>query len=416
MAINTPLGNTLDSTIDNLLAGKSALSHWKFTDTSVMYSKIGADLSAYDVRAHLARLAGAVAPDVYKRLVKLINKAPFSTKLTLLCAADAYITARLNEVSDPTRIGVIVAGHNLNNNYSHLNSLQFAEEPEFIDPWFGLIGLDTDHAASVSEAFGLLGPIYTLGGACASGNIALRQAYDEICYHDIDAVLVVGPVLDYAPRDLHSLALMGAISYQNFLDEPCRASRPFDTAREGFVPAHGAGVMVLESYEHARQRNAHIDAELLGVAACSDGSHLPLPSIAGQVRAMTQVLKISHVRPEEIDYISAHATSTPQGDAMEIQAIKQVFSDHAPKLKINATKSMLGHCCWSAPVVESIAAILQMQRGVLHPSINIDNLDPAIDLDVCANQAVPLDVKTIMKNSFGFGGINCISIFRRFDG
>jgi 3-oxoacyl-(acyl-carrier-protein) synthase len=151
------------------------------------------------------------------------------------------------------------------------------------------------------------------------------------------------------------------------------------------------------------------------VSTASDGSHLPAPSMEGQTRTMRHLLQSTGVAPEEVDFISAHATSTPLGDVTEIRSIKEVFGAHAYRLKINAPKSMLGHTCWSAPVTETVAALLQMTRGTLHPSINVDHLDPEVDLDVCANQAVKHRVRTLLKNSFGFGGINCCALFRSLD-
>lgn len=413
MAINVPLGDTLEGVRKNLMAGKSAVTGWKFTNPSNIYSKVGADLSDYAVPEKLAALAGQLPTPLYKRLRKLVNSAPFSTRLGLLCAADAYHHAGLDGQFDPERTGVIVSGHNLHYNYDDENTRQFFEDPDFIDPMLGLVSLDTDQAASVGDALGLMGPLYTLGGACASGNIALRQALTEIRSGEADVMLVVGPVFDYSPKVLHALAMMGAIVHEHFADTPARASRPFDVQREGFVPAHGAAVLVLESEAHAQRRSATCYAELVSVATFSDGSHLPTPSLTGQVRTMRHVLKLAGVAPEQIDYINAHATSTPQGDVSEIQAIKQVFGDHAYRLKINATKSMLGHCCWSAAVVEAVVTILQMNAGELHPSTNIDQLDPEIDLDVCANQPVQWNVDYALNNAFGFGGINCVSLWKK---
>lgn len=414
MSINTPLGDDLDGFVDALLAGRSALSNWKFTDTSNIYSKVGADLSEYDIAGKLAGFAGRLPVDMFSRLQGLIRRAPWSTKLSLLLAADAWINGGLAQCPyDSDRIAVIVAGHNINQNYAHKNYEIFADEPEYIEGLLALHALDTDHAGSVSEMLQAHGPIFTMGAACASGNIALRTAVDEIRCHDCEMALVVGAVLDLAPTDLQGMAIMGAISYESFNDEPERASRPFDKRREGFIPAHGGAVMVLEDYDRAVARGARIHAEVLGVAASSDGNHLPQPSRTGQVRAMKRALAESGLAPNDVDYVSAHATSTPLGDLTEIESIKEVFGDHAYKLKINATKSMLGHTCWAAPTVESVAAILQMQRGRLHPSINVDELDEAIDLDVCANTTVDYPAAVCMKNSFGFGGINCVSIFRK---
>ena len=197
--------------------------------------------------------------------------------------------------------------------------------------------------------------------------------------------------------------------------DPTKASRPYDTKREGFVPSHGAACLVLEELGHALARGARIYAEVLGCTSTSDGSHLPAPSTEGQARTITRLLKRCGITPEQVDFVCAHATSTPLGDLSEVNALRSVFGDHVRKLKINAPKSMLGHTCWAAPTVETVAAILQMRDGRLHRSINIDELDPEVDLDVCREGPVTHNVRTFMKNSFGFGGINCVSLFRKVD-
>ena len=416
MSINTPLGDTLPSFIEALLAGRSAIKRWRFFNNDDVYSKVGADLSGYDVKGKLKELDTVVEPDMYRRLKKLLPRAPFSTQLSLLLTAQAWQDAQLvYGAVDRDKIGVIVAGHNINSNYNFVNRTQFDEEPDFIDGMLALHNLDTDHAAICSELTQARGPIYTVGAACASGNVALRCAIDEIRHHDHDMVLIVGSALDMAPMDLHAMAILGAISYQSFNEAPFAASRPFDIDREGFVPAHGGAVLVVESLESAQRRGARIHAEVLGSESNADANHLPQPSAEGQTRVMTRLLKYTGVAPEQVDYVSAHATSTPLGDLTELQSIKNVFGKHAYQLKVNATKSMLGHTCWAAATVETVAAILQMNCGKLHPSINVDNLDPEIDLDVCRGRVVDKDVRIFMKNSFGFGGINAVSLFKRWE-
>ena len=416
MAINTPLGDTLGGFLDKLLAGTSALSNWKSIDVARCYSKVGADLGDYDVAAKLARLEGVLPPDVWKRARRLISRAPWTTKLTILLALDAYLDAGMGGAFDFDRVAAVVAGHNINLNHQYTNRLQYAEEPDYMDSLLALTGLDTDHAGCISEALGLRGPIYTIGAACASGNTALRCAVDEVRHHDIDAAIVVGAVLDFSPVELHAMALMGAITFTSFNDDPTRACRPWDTRREGFVPAHGGGAIVVETLASARRRGATIYAEVLGVEAGSDANHLPQPSEDGQARVMSKLLRQCDIAPEQVDYINAHATSTPLGDLTEIRSIKRVFGTHAKRLKLNATKSMLGHTCWAAPTVETVAAVLQLRAGKLHPSINVDELDPEIDLDICrGTTAVDWPVKILMKNSFGFGGINSVSLIARYE-
>jgi 3-oxoacyl-(acyl-carrier-protein) synthase len=418
MSINTPLGDTLPSFLKGLFEGRSALSNWKTLDISRCYSKVGADLSDYNVEAKLTTLEDKLPPEIQRRARRLVTKSPWTTKLTILMALDAFTDAGLlsGEI-DPGRTAAIVAGHNINFNYQYQNRLQYAEEPDYMDSLLALTGLDTDHAGCVSEVLGIRGPIYTMGAACASGNTALRAAVDEIRYHDVDAALVVGAVLDFSPVELHAMCLMGAISFQSFNNAPEKASRPWDTRREGFVPAHGGGALVLESLTSAERRGARIYAEVLGIEANSDANHLPQPSEEGQSRLMTRILEKCKIAPEQVDYINAHATSTPLGDLTEIRSIKRVFGEHAYKLKVNATKSMLGHTCWAAPVVETIAAVLQMRAGKLHPTIGIEELDPEVDLDVCrGSQPVAWPIRIMMKNSFGFGGINCVSLLSKYDG
>ncbi len=415
MAVNTPLGDDPETMLENLIAGKSALRHWQVVDPTNIYSKVGGDLSDYDLKGKFASLKDRLPEPVYKRARKLLKKAPFSTSLSMLAALDACLDAELFGQVDPARMCVVVGGHNLNKHYQHVNQMQFLEEPDYIDSLASLLALDTDLAGWGGEVVGCRGPMYTMGGACASGNVALRNAIDEIRYHDYDLGLIVGGALEYAPMDLHAMALMGAISFQSFNDEPALASRPYDTRREGFVPSHGTAVLVVESLQHALERGARIYAEVLHVTALSDGCHLPQPSEDGQTRTMKRLLDGAGVAPEEVDFVCAHATSTPLGDVTEIRSIKQVFGDHAKNIKVNAPKSMLGHTCWSAPVVEMVAAIMQMRGGTLHPSINIEELDPEVDVDVCANQPVRHEVRTFLKNSFGFGGINCCALVRRYE-
>ena len=416
MSINTPLGDTLEGFLAGLLAGRSAVTKWKTLDVSRCYSKIGADLSQYDAAGKLASLEARLTPAVFKRARKLIAKAPWTTKLSILLAIDAFLDGgAFGAEIDLDRVGAIVSGHNINWNHNYDNIRRFQDEPDFMDSLLAITGLDTDHAGSISEALGVRGPIYTMGAACASGNVSLRAAIDEIRYHGVDMALVTGAVLDFSAVELHAMCLMGAITFQSFNDTPEIASRPWDTRREGFVPAHGGGALLVESLTSAKKRGARIYAEILGVEANSDANHLPQPSEEGQSRLMTKVLDKCGVAPESIDYINAHATSTPLGDLTEIRSIKQVFGSHARKLKLNATKSMLGHTCWAAPAVETVAAVLQMLAGKLHPSINIDSLDPEVDLDICRGKVVDWPVRTLMKNSFGFGGINCVSILKRYE-
>jgi 3-oxoacyl-(acyl-carrier-protein) synthase len=414
MAINTPLGDSLEAFREGLLAGRSALSRWKRFADEPIYSKVGADLSDYDVPRAVAALEGRLNPEMHRRLRHLAVRVPWSTQLSVLLAANAWLDAGLDgSATPPERVGVVLAGHNVSGRYAHSNHQEFAREPDHIDGMYFLHAQDTDQAGCVSEVLVARGPIYTLGAACASGNVGLRSAADEIRHRGAEVVFVVGPVMDVSPVDLHAMALLGAITIDSFNDEPTAASRPFDSRREGFVPAHGGGALVLEDWDAARRRGARIHGELLAAETGADGSHLTQPSQEGQTRVMRRALELARLRPEQIDYVSAHAASTPLGDEVEVRSIKEVFGPHAARLKVNAPKSLLGHTCCAAAVVETVAAILQMNAGLLHASANIEEVDPDNDLDICIGKAVAHPVRYFMKNAFGFGGINAVSVYAR---
>ncbi len=417
MGVMTPIGDNLDDYYENLVAGKSAITNWRYLDTSKIRCKVGGDLGDYDYKKYMNEFLKSRMPeDAFKRMKKILKTAPLATRLTVLTVAQAYIDAGLFDLKglDTTRVSALLGGHNFNSNYIFDNFRQFEEEPEYIHGMMGICVYDTDLITSAAEVCGIHGRVYSIGGTCTSSTTAMMHGLREIRSGENDIAVVTGGVLDYSPLDLQALILVSAISYRSFNEAPEKSSRPYDTRREGFVPSHGGGVLIFEELEHAKKRNAKIYAEVLEVESNSDGNHLSNPSTEGQSRLMNYVMHKAGVKPTEIDYINAHATSTPMGDRVEIASIKNVFGDHAKKLKVNAPKSMLGHAGWSAGAVESIGAILQMKHNRLHPSINIDEIDPDVDLDVCANKAQDWEINTIMKNSFGFGGLNACAIFRRF--
>jgi 3-oxoacyl-(acyl-carrier-protein) synthase len=407
MSVNTPLGDSTDGHLSALLSSRSAITRWKRFDASGIYSKIGGDLTGYDADAKLAVL-GLDAASTARRLIR---KIPWSVGLSVCLAMDAWIDAGLVDVAaDRGRAGVVVAGSDLQHRYQMDNIVTFQSERDFIAPFYAFHSLDTTHVGCVSEALELRGTAMVAGAACASGLYALRVALDEIRSHGAPLVVVVGPVCDFAAIDMHAMGLMGAISQETFDDEPARASRPFDLLRDGFVPAHGGGALILEDFESAKKRNAKIYAEILAVETAADANHLPNPSEEGETLAMQRALESSGIAPDQIDYLNGHFTSTPAGDIAEINAIKRVFGAHAYKLKLNATKSMVGHTMSASAIVELVGSILQMRNGHLHASINIDQLDPKVDLDVCANASVRCPVRYAMKNAFGFGGLNASTI------
>ncbi len=416
MSINTPLGDTINAVGNNMLAGKSAITWWKGFDTSAIYSKIGGDLSFYDADAKLKSFESKIPEEVFVKTKRVFKQVTSSTKLSILMALDAYLTSGLfQETLDPYDVGVICGGHNLTN-YHLLEQYEiFKDEPDFIDGLSGLNILDTDYSSSVAEVLNLRGMAYLIGGTCATGNVALQAAMNAISYDDKKIINVVCPMVAFNPLMLQSLTVLDAISYDKFNDTPTQASRPYDINREGFLPCEGGAVLILEELEHAKARGATIYAEILGVNVNSDANHLSNPSREGQVRVIRDLLKKCNIAPQEIDYISAHATSTHLGDVVEIQSIKEVFGVHAYNLLINAPKSLLGHTMWASGAVEAVLAIWQMNKGEFHRSHNIHDMDPQVDLNVCADGNIKRNINILMNNSFGMGGINSASLFQHYD-
>jgi 3-oxoacyl-(acyl-carrier-protein) synthase len=221
-----------------------------------------------------------------------------------------------------------------------------------------------------------------------------------------EAAVVSGAPIELEPVALHGWSLMEAITSREFEGAPEKASRPFDSRRAGFVPSEGAGVVVLESLAGAMSRGARPYGEILGGSGTSDASRLTRPDLGGQVRAMQEALDDAGVMPADVDYINAHATSTPLGDAVEVAAIKAVLGDHGRRIPVNATKSIIGHCLSAAGVIELIATLLQMHHGMIHPTINLETPDPELDLDVVSKKSRRARIDVAMTNSFGFGGLN----------
>jgi 3-oxoacyl-(acyl-carrier-protein) synthase len=416
MGTINPLGDNLEDYYNNLIAGKSGIKKFTSIDLSNVECKIGGDLGDYDAMAAVEKFKEDLGDD-FKRVKKLIKSTTFSAKMTALASIAAYKDAGLFDVDvDPYKANVIVAGHNLNSNYIYNNGLQFQTEPAWTDPLGGVDAPDPNVAGVTSEVLNLKGPMFTIGGACASGNLALRSGCRDIISGESDISVIAGAPFDVSPTDIHASVFINAVVVKPYYQEnPEFASRPFDGERCGFLYSHGAGTLILEELESAKARGAYIYGEVLAVKAGANACHLPLPGAEEQVRVMKEVMRMADVKPEDIDYINCHATGTPKGDLQEILAIKGAFGDHAKNLKLNAPKSMLGHTCWASPIIETIGGLLQMKYGRLHPTINIDTSDPEIDLDICANKPVDHQIKYMLKNSFGFGGVNCVSLIKRFE-
>jgi 3-oxoacyl-[acyl-carrier-protein] synthase II len=268
----------------------------------------------------------------------------------------------------------------------------------------------------ISMLLGIKGPNWAPVSACATGANAIGEAMRAIQYGTSDTVIAGGTEAAITSIAIGGFNAMRAMSTRN--DDPTHASRPFDRDRDGFVMGEGAGLMVLEELESAKKRGAHIIAELCGYGTTSDAYHIsaPAPGGEGAVRAMRLCLKDGDLKPEDVGYINAHATSTPVGDPEETQAIKTVFGPHAYKLAVSATKSMTGHTLGAAGGIEAAISVLALQRGVLPPTINLENADPTCDLDYVPNKAREVKVDVALSNAFGFGGTNAALAFRRYRG
>jgi 3-oxoacyl-[acyl-carrier-protein] synthase II len=271
-------------------------------------------------------------------------------------------------------------------------------------------------SGNVSIRFGAKGPNSSVVTACATGSNAIGDAFKIIQRGDADVMITGGTEAVITALAVAGFASMKALSTRN--DEPEKASRPFDIDRDGFVMGEGAGVIILESLEHALSRNAKIYAEIVGYGMSSDAYHITTPSPEGEgaARCMKATLKDAGVEPGEINYINAHGTSTKYGDELETAAIKTVFGEHAYKLCVSSTKSMTGHLLGAAGGVEAIFSILSIYNGIIPPTMNLEKPDPECDLDYVPNRARQTDVEYAMSNSFGFGGTNACLIFKKYRG
>jgi len=288
--------------------------------------------------------------------------------------------------------------------------------PRKISPFFIPSSIINLAAGQVSIRFGARGPNSAPCTACSSGAHAVGDAFRVITRGDADAMICGGSEAAVTPMGVGGFAAMRALSTRN--DEPERASRPFDKDRDGFVVGEGAGVLVIEELELARKRGAPIIAELVGYGMSGDAYHITLPPDDGNGahRVMLNAITDAGIRPEQVDYINAHGTSTPPNDRIETMAIKRLFGDHARKLAVSSTKSMIGHLLGAAGAVEAGITSLVIQRGVVPPTINYETPDPDCDLDYVPNKARKLDVKYALSNSFGFGGTNASLLFKKYEG
>jgi len=377
-----------------VLAGESGIHPVKFFDTADYKVKFGGDI--YDWATE-----GYIEPKEVKRVDRF-------TQFALVAGADAVQDSGIDfSKDDPYMCGAIIGS-----GIGGLNEIEEQERrlilkgPDRVSA-FTIPKLMLNAASGhLSIRFGLRGPNYAVATACASATNAMGDAYKAIQYNDADVMLTGGAEAAMTPIGLSGFANMKALSERN--DDPVGASRPFDLGRDGFVLSEGAGILVFEELEHAKARGANIYGEVLGYGASADAGHITQPDEngSGAARAMSSALRDAKLDPTAIDYINAHGTSTPLGDKAETIAMKRVFENHAQKVNVSSTKSQLGHLLGASGGVELILSLFALRDQVCPPTINLDNPDPACDLNYTPNQPQPRKIRTVMSNSFGFGGHN----------
>jgi 3-oxoacyl-[acyl-carrier-protein] synthase II len=399
----TPLGHDVESFWSNLIAGRSGVAPMTLCDPTDYPTKIAAEVKDWKPEERLDRREA-------RRMARF-------SQFAVAAAMEALAQSGLNlENVDRTRVGVVLG--NGNGGYPNVEEAVrtiVSRGGMRMDPLLMPKSLPNMAAAQISLQLGLKGYNSTISTACAAATQAIGEAADFIRNGRADVVITGGTEAGVSQLGLGAFAVMRAMSTRN--DDPERASRPFDADRDGFVPAEGAGVIVLESLEHAQSHNARLLAEVAGFAACADAYHLVAPCADGEgaCRAMTLALTDAGVKPEDIDYINAHGTSTPLNDLSETVAIKAAFGARAYSIPISSTKSMIGHALGGSGGLEVVACLKTLETGRIHPTVNLEKPDPDCDLDYVSNVARSVPVHTLLKNSFGFGGQNACLVLRRFE-
>jgi 3-oxoacyl-[acyl-carrier-protein] synthase II len=412
MGVVSPVGNDLASFWSNLTHGVSGIG----------------PVTAFDVSAYDCRIAGEARnfePVKWFKVPKDVRRADRYCQLAMGAAKMAVTDAGLESVpeSELPRFGVMIGSgigglKSLEDNHTAL----IHKGPGRISPFMIPMMIANMGSGLVSMDLGWQGPNFAPVSACSTAAHSLGEAWRMIREGDADVFAAGGSEASVVPLGIGGFGAMKALSTRN--DEPTKASRPFDSDRDGFVMGEGAGVLILEELQHALQRGARIYGEIIGYGLSADAYHMsaPLPEGQGAARCMKMALDKAGILPTDVDYVNAHGTSTPVGDVCETKAVKALFGDHARRaggtsgLVVSSTKSMTGHLLGAAGAVESIACVLAIRDGVIPPTINLDNPDPQCDLDYVPHTAREQKIRIAVNNSFGFGGHNATLVFRAFEG
>lgn len=402
LGLVTPLGTGVDKTWAALCAGQSGIGRITKFDPAAYDAQIAGEVRDFDPAQFIEK----------KEIKKMDTFIHYAVGAAQLAVDDAGLKVAPEEA---TKVGVYIgSGIGGLGSIEHYHEVLKEKGPGRVSPFFIPMTIINLASGQVAIRIGAKGPNSCAVTACATGNHCIGDAFRLIQHGNADVMVAGGAEAAITPLGVAGFAAAKALSFRN--DEPARASRPFDKDRDGFVLGEGAGVVVLEELEHARRRGARIYAELIGYGMNSDAYHITAPPEEGEgaVRCMELALKDAGIDKDQIGYINAHGTST-MADAIETRAIKQVFGGQAYKIPVSSTKSMTGHLLGAAGGIEAVFSILALHHGLLPPTINLENPDPACDLDYVPNTARAVPIKTALSNSFGFGGVNACLIFRRLE-
>ncbi len=407
MGVLSPLGNSVEETWHGMKAGKSGIERIQsLGDISNFPVQIAGEVRDFDPTPY------------FKKDPKAVRRCDRFEQLAMAAAVMALEDATLDpEKVRRDRVGVMIgSGIGGLGIHGHNCAILLESGMRRVSPFCIPYMITNMASGMVSIEYGFGGPNMSISTACATSNHSIGEAWRIMKFGDADVMLCGGAEASILPIGIAGFANMKALSTRN--DDPATASRPYDVDRDGFVMGEGAGVVVLEALEHARARGARILAELVGYGLSADAYHLtsPMPEGEGAARCMQMALEHARLRPEQIDYVNTHGTSTHLGDICEIKAIKRLFGDYAQHgLLVSSTKSMTGHLLGAAGGVELMACVKAIQDNYVPPTINVFNQDPACDLDVCANEGREHEVNVALSNSFGFGGHNASLIVKRFE-
>jgi len=402
VGVISPVGTGKDKFWNSLIKGQSGINKITFFNTDDFNTKIAGEVKDFNPEDFIEK----------KELKRLDRFTQFAIAATQMAIEDADL--QLDSIDRDHTAVIVGSGIGGSETWEQQHNILMTKGPKKVSPFFIPMMISNMASAQISMAFNLRGPNFTVVTACASGTNAVGEAFRLLQRGDVEVVMTGGVEAPITPLSLAGFSSMKALSTRN--DDPQRASRPFDKDRDGFVMAEGAGIMVLETLEHALKRKAPIVAEVVGYGTTADAYHLtqPAPEGEGAARAMKAALEDAGLKPEEVDYINAHGTSTPLNDKFETLAIKKAFGEHAYSLCVSSTKSMTGHLLGAAGAVEIIASALAVNRNEIPPTINYETQDEECDLNYVPNKALIKNVDVALSNSMGFGGHNACVIVKKY--